>query len=67
MTIEFITTPFVASHGKQPKGKGSWAFSEERNPEIGEVFFTKSMLYSEAKKSAKQHFNGKANTIFVQG
>lgn len=67
MAIDFITTPYVASHGKQPSGRGSWAFSEERNPTTDQVWFSGSMTYQEAKKAAKKHFAGKTDTLFVLG
>lgn len=66
MSIEFIATPFVASHGKQPKGRGVWAFSIERNPVIDDVWFSPSVTFSDAKKLARQHFAGKTDIIFVQ-
>ncbi|MBA3756957.1 MAG: hypothetical protein H0X02_12350 [Nitrosomonas sp.] len=67
MSIEFITTPFLGTHGKQPKGTGCWAFSEERNPGIEDLFFTGCMTYGEANKQAKKHFAGKTDRLFVQG
>lgn len=68
--IEFITTPFFLSHGKEPKGKGCWAFSLDKKADAENIFFTKSMLYSEAKKEAKKHFkalNEEFNSIYVLG
>jgi hypothetical protein len=50
MKIEFNTVEFEFSHGRKPKGRGSWAFSGTRNPRIEDVFFSPSMTYSEAKR-----------------
>lgn len=63
--IEFITTPYEIAHGKSPKGRGSWAFSIDKNASYEDVFFTRSMTYSEAKKVVMKHFEGKTDTLFV--
>lgn len=31
------TSEYRFSHGREPKGRGSWAFSEKRNPNYKEV------------------------------
>lgn len=61
MRVDFATTEFEFSHGRQPRGFGSWAFSLERNPDVsspagpaeGGVIWTHSCSYTEAKKAAK--------------
>jgi ADP-heptose:LPS heptosyltransferase len=56
--VEFDSTPFEFSHGRCPKGRGSWAFSVERNPDVTSpaVLFSPSMTYGEAKRFAREHF-----------
>lgn len=49
MKIEFSTRQFVRSHMREPRGRGSWAF----NLGTGDVWFSSSMTYAEAKKAAK--------------
>lgn len=59
---------YVRSHGKQPRGHGSWAFSPEQNPtEIlnpDKVYITTGS-YGEAKKAAQCRFAGRV-VIYVQ-
>lgn len=50
--VEFDTTPFEFSHGKLPRGYGSWAFSESRDQR--DPFFAPTSTYADAKKYAKQ-------------
>jgi hypothetical protein len=33
MTIEINTTEYELSHGKKPRGRGSWAFQNGNHPE----------------------------------
>ena len=61
--MKFETTQYVRSHGKQPKGRGSWAFEFDTwidaagvdhfetavEPETVMVFSPGSMLLTEAK------------------
>lgn len=65
MKIEFNTSPFVRSHLHLPRGRGSWAFDLG----VGEVAFSPSMTYAEAKKWARQELlsrlGERANTIPV--
>lgn len=53
------TEVYYASHNKQPRGKGMWAFSNVRNPASvlnkEEVFFT-SGSYAECKAQAQARF-----------
>ena len=47
MTVSISTSSYEFSHGKKPKGCGTWAFL------IGkEQFWFNNMMYSEAKKQA---------------
>jgi hypothetical protein len=56
LKITFDTTPFEVSHCKAPKGRGSWAFSNIRNPDVlrDHIWFSPSMTYAEARKWFKQ-------------
>lgn len=45
--FEFSTSQFVLSHGRAPKGRGSWAFVVREVSR--EPVFTPSMTYAEAK------------------
>jgi len=57
--MEFIIDRYVASHGKNPKGLGSWAFCDvkhsDRNDYLSFVVWSPSMTLTEAKKWAKNH------------
>jgi hypothetical protein len=57
-TIHFDTTPFVRSHGRQPKGRGGWAFSFGREAPQVPAFFSPGMTYAEAKKWAAEYARG---------
>lgn len=59
MKIEFNTAKFVFSHGKEPKGRGSWAFAFEGL----EPIFSPSMTYAEAKAWAR----GKVKAVAPAG
>jgi len=49
--IEFHTDDYLFSHGREPKGYGSWAFSEVKNPlDDNLIHWFNGCLYSEAKK-----------------
>ena len=54
--IEINTWEYEFSHGKKPRGFGSWAFGlGHKNPHIDDIFWTPgAMLYSEAVKLAKK-------------
>lgn len=56
--IEIDSSPFVRSHMKDPRGRGSWAFSLEANPRdvVKNVVFSPSMTWGEAKVWARQWF-----------
>ena len=69
MPVEFDDSQFRFAHGKNPKGRGGWAFefvkggialiNPDENPDLGELAFVwwvpgGSCLFSEAKKWAHQ-------------
>lgn len=58
--VDFITRDWEFSNDwRKPRGRGSWAFSLKRNPDVtikGEIFWTPSMTYGDAKKLAREHF-----------
>jgi hypothetical protein len=58
MRTEFVTTDVVFSTGREPRGRGSWAFSLVRYPDplSKEIFWSPSCTYSEARKLAAKHF-----------
>ena len=57
--ITFETTPFELSHGRSPRGRGSWAFCpfhlRNANDYIDHTLFSPSMTYAEAKRWMKAH------------
>lgn len=53
MAIEFNTREYEFSHGHKPRGRGGWAFSFKRNPEMSEIFWING-TYSEAKAVARK-------------
>lgn len=68
--VRVDTSEYRFSHGREPKGRGSWAFSYKRDPDYasksGEVlWFTGT--YAEARKQAiaTAAANGQS-AIFVQ-
>lgn len=64
--LTFDTAAWRTSNGGEPKGRGSWAFSfGVKNPDSlsKDIFWTRSMTYTEAKKEAtaeakKRGFDG---------
>lgn len=46
--IEMETIEFERSHGRTPRGRGSWAFSFMQRPDIDDILWTPSMTYSAA-------------------
>jgi len=57
--VEFIDTEYRFSHGAAPRGRGSWAFSTERDSPIEQVWFSMSMTFGEAKRAAAKYFRAK--------
>jgi hypothetical protein len=55
--IVFDTTPFELSHGRSPRGRGSWCFCpfhlRNANDYMNYTLFSPSMNYAEAKCWAK--------------
>lgn len=56
MAIRFDSSRFVRSHGKEPKGSGTWAFEREASHGMAaETFFAPSwMTFAEARSWAKK-------------
>jgi hypothetical protein len=56
MTVEVNTSKFVAAHGTEPKGRGSWAFVQEASHGQEEhVFFAPAwMTFTEARAWVKK-------------
>lgn len=74
MPIEFHTTDYVMAHGREPRGRGSWAFFMDRKMDVTDrerSFWTPGgTTYAQAKKLAVkwvQSKYGKAarGTLFV--
>lgn len=56
-SVEFHTSDYEFSHGKTPRGFGSWAFFFERptrnnNPE---AFWVHQSTYADAKKKVREY------------
>lgn len=57
LKIEFDTTGYEASHGHKPTGRGGWAFSEKRNPDVmtsDVIWAPNGLTLTEAKRWLKQ-------------
>jgi hypothetical protein len=55
--VEFYTTEYQINHGAEPRGRGSWCFSEKRHPDVCAktgVLWSPSMTFGEAKKWARE-------------
>lgn len=65
MNVFFSAAPFLASHGKNPSGRGSWAFSLQRNPAnvLTDVVFAPSGTLTEAKAWARRWAIGEAARV----
>ena len=48
--VEISTTDFQFVHGRQPRGKGTWAFFIQGMG--GDIFWVRETNYAEAKKKA---------------
>lgn len=53
MAIEFCTREYRFSHGKEPRGYGSWAFFFDRKFKIEDAFWVNQSTYGDAKKAAR--------------
>lgn len=53
--VTFNTREYEFSHGKKPRGRGSWAFFfDDKTNNVADAFWTPgSTTYAEAKKMAK--------------
>jgi hypothetical protein len=56
MNVKFSSGPYVASHGRPPRGTGCWGFSLMRYPSdvITQVFFPPASSLTEAKAHARK-------------
>ena len=67
MRIELETMPYELSHGRSPKGRGSWAFCpfHKRNADNAMDFtlLSPNMTYTEARKWIKAEV---ANKVFSE-
>lgn len=54
--VEFDTSQFRFSHGKAPRGFGSWAFGLSRNPDVSsdDVVWAHQATFVEAKAEARR-------------
>lgn len=52
--VDVITREYEASHGRQPRGRGSWAFSPSRDGREGMEWFRGT--YSQARRQARVFF-----------
>lgn len=62
------TRPYVTSHGREPRGYGSWAFCPASHYSRGDYLdFTRWFkgTYGEAKKQARESFAGQAGVILA--
>lgn len=51
--VKFVETrDYMRSHGKQPRGFGSWAFAFSREAKLDDLFWAYNMNYADAKKQA---------------
>lgn len=53
--FEFSTRQYVFSHGKNPKGYGSWAFSVQELDGGKQIFWAPTSTYGLAKTWIKNH------------
>ena len=63
--LHFDTTDYVATHGKNPKGLGGWAFSTKPHGN-GETYHAPYSTYREAKEWASVCFPFES-TFYVCG
>ena len=62
LKIHFETIEFENSHGRAPRGRGCWAFADNRKGE-NPIFTPYSMTYKDAKKWLKESFENLAHTF----
>ena len=56
MTTAFDTTEYEFSHGRKPRGTGTWAFADADDGPDCEPYFIHAASYTEAKTRAARHF-----------
>jgi len=65
--ITFWDAPFIRTHHRSPRGRGSWAFVPtiyHGSPiELEHTVLSPSMTYTEARKWARQHFASIASEV----
>ena len=59
VTVDFDTTQYEFAHGRQPRGRGGWAFQEGDRRSTSPLFWANG-TYSEAKRQAREHFTAMA-------
>lgn len=53
MTVEFVTRDYEFSHGRPPRGRGTWAFAFKHDGSLADAWWAPGELsYAEAKKLA---------------
>lgn len=65
--VEIETYQFVMAHGKEPRGRGSWAFFPDQKNQPLESAMWHTGLYSEACKAAKIEAAAKGITTLYLG
>lgn len=67
--ILFIDTDYVMSHGKNPRGFGSWAFctvDPNRHDYLDHVIWVHQSTFAKAKKTAKEQAKSRnIDTLWV--
>ena len=62
--IFFNDVDFRIAHGRVPRGRGSWAFSLNRNNygDESDIFWSNG-AFAEARKAARDYFIAKAKAV----
>ena len=63
MTFEFNTSDYELSHGKTPRGYGSWGFKIDGQPDGAMQFF--SGTFDAARKLAKSHYRSEVERLIA--
>lgn len=58
MATEFDTREYRFSHGREPRGRGAWAFEVNGHTVWAQKNGIMSMTYTEAKKAIRAQFPG---------
>lgn len=67
-SVEFSTNAYVRSHGREPRGRGCWAFFPAGKTDIADaVFVAGQNTLTEAKKIAANHFAANGVTLVEVG